>query len=97
MLANTWKGRPFRVLNVIDKYTRECLAMRVAHHLTTEDVQECLTALFCQQGVPEYVRSDHGPEFTAGRIRRWLNELGTGTLFIEPGSPWDLRWLHRII
>lgn len=94
LLASTDNGRPFRILNVIDEYSRECLATRVARHLTAEDVQDCLTELFCQQGVPEYVRSDNGPEFTAQKIRTWLNELGTGTLFIETGSPWDLRRLH---
>ena len=85
----THNGRPFRILNVIDEFTRECLAMRVARHLTVEDVQECLTELFCQRGVPEHLRSDNGPEFTAKKIRKWLNELGASTLFIEPGSPWE--------
>ncbi len=97
MLASTDNGRPFRILNVMDEYTRECLATRVARQLTAEDVQECLTELFCRHGVPEYVRSDNGPEFTSQKIRTWLNELGPSTLFIEPGSPWDLRWLHRIV
>ncbi len=69
MLACTHNGRPFRILNVIDEYSRECLATRVARHLTAEDVQDCLTELFCQQGVPEYVRSDNGPELTADRVR----------------------------
>ena len=89
MLACTHNGRPFRILNVIDEYTRECLAVRVARQLKAEDVQACLTELFCTHGVPKYVRSDNGPEFTADTIRTWLNELGTGTLFIEPGSPWE--------
>ena len=85
----TQNGRPFRILNVIDEYTRECLATRVARSLTVEDVQECLTELFCQRGVPAHLRSDNGPEFTAKAIRKWLNELGASTLFIDPGSPWE--------
>jgi len=85
----THNGRPFRILNVIDEYTRECLATRVARNLKVEDVQECLTELFCQRGVPLHLRSDNGPEFTARQIRRWLHELGASTLFIEPGSPWE--------
>ena len=85
----THNGRPFRILNVIDEYTRECLATRVARQLTVEDVQECLTTLFCQRGIPMHLRSDNGPEFTARKIRKWLNELGTSTLFIEPASPWE--------
>ena len=85
----THNGRPFRILNVIDEYTRQCLATRVARNLTEEDVQECLTELFCQHGVPAHLRSDNGPEFTAKKIRKWLNELGASTLYIEPGSPWE--------
>jgi len=89
MREQTHNGRPFRILNVIDEYTRECLATRVARQLTGEDVQECLTTLFCQRGIPMHLRSDNGPEFTAKKIRKWLNELGASTLFIEPGSPWE--------
>jgi putative transposase len=85
MLACTHNGRPFRILNVIDEYTREWLAVRVARQLEAEDVQACLTELFCTHGVPKYVRSDNGPEFTADTIRTWLNELGT--LSVEPGGP----------
>jgi putative transposase len=76
-------------LTVIDEFTRECLAIRVGRMLTAEDVQECLTELFCWRGIPEHTRSDNGPEFTCHRIRRWLGQLGAWTLFIEPGSPWE--------
>jgi putative transposase len=75
------------MLTVIDEYTRECLAIRVGRRLTAEDIQECLTELFCARGVPEHIRSGNGPEFTSCRIRRWPSVLGTRTLFIEPGSP----------
>lgn len=94
MREQTHNGRPFRILNVIDEYTRECLATRVARNLTGEDVQECLTQLFCQRGVPMHLRSDNGPEFTARKIRKWLNELGASTLFIEPGSPWENGYIE---
>jgi putative transposase len=89
MLACTPNGRPFRILNVIDEYTRERLAVRVARQLKADDVQDCMTELFCTHGVPKYVRSDNGPEFIADALRLWLNELGTRPLFIEPGSPWE--------
>ena len=94
MREQTHDGRPFRILNVIDEYTRECLASRVARKLTEEDVQECLTELFCQHGVPTHLRSDNGPEFTAKKMRKWLNELGAQTLFIEPGSPWENGYIE---
>ena len=89
MVDHTHDGRPFRMLNVLDEYSRECLAIRVRRNLTAEDVQECLTELFCQHGVPKHVRSDNGPEFIAERVRLWLGELGSQPLFIEPGSPWE--------
>ena len=90
----THNGRPLRMLTVIDEYTRECLAIRVGRRLTAEDVQECLTELFCARGVPEHIRSDSGPESASHRIRRWLSELGTRTLFIEPGSPWENGYIE---
>ncbi len=61
----THNGRAFRILNIIDECTRECLASHAARHIRHGDVQECLTELFCQRGVPAHLRSDNGPEFTA--------------------------------
>ena len=94
VMDTTDDGRPFRMLNVIDEYTRECLAIQVGRKLKAGDVQECLTELFCTRGVPEHLRSDNGSEFTARMIRTWLNELGTKTLFIEPGSPWENGYIE---
>ncbi len=85
----THNGRSFRLLTIIDEFTRECLAIRVARHLTSEDVLDVLTWLFALRGAPEHLRSDNGPEFVAKRVRRWLEALGVQTLFIEPGSPWE--------
>jgi len=48
-----------------------------------------LNDLFIHRGPPEYIRSDNGPEFTAHRVRDWLENVGVKTLFIEPGSPWE--------
>ncbi len=82
-------GRSFRILNVIDEYTRECLASVVKRTLIHDDVLLCLTALFCQHGVPAHLRSDNGSEFTATAVRLWLKRLDVAPLFIEPGSPWE--------
>lgn len=87
MLERTHGGLPFRILIVIDEYTRECLAVRVRRHLDHEDVQECLTELFCVRGVPVYLLSDNGPEFIANLLWEWLDKLNVKPLFIEPGSP----------
>ena len=85
----THEGRRFRMLTVIDEYSRECLAIKVGRSLKSIDVIETLADLFISKGQPDYIRSDNGPEFTAIILRDWLARLNTGTLFIEPGSPWE--------
>jgi len=89
MTARTTDGRAFRILNIIDEYTRQCLATLVKRHITSEDVIDQLFNLFIFRRIPEHIRSDNGPEFTAQAIRKWLNRLGVKTLFIEPGRPWE--------
>ncbi len=79
---------------IIDEYTRECLAMLVARHITSGDVIEQLYELFLLRGVPEHIRSDKGPEFTAKKVRDWLAGLGVKTLFIEPGSPLENGYIE---
>jgi putative transposase len=87
--ARTHDGRAFRMLTIVDEFTRECLAIDVARKLTSEDILERLSDLFIRRGVPDYVRSDNGPEFTAKRVKDWLERVEVKTLFIEPGSPWE--------
>ena len=87
MIARTSEGRAFRILNIIDEYTRECLAILVKRRITSEDVIDQLFQLIIFRGIPEHIRSDNGSEFTAKAVRGWLNRLGVKTLFIEPGSP----------
>jgi len=96
MVERTSNGRAFRILNIIDEYTRESLLTKVARSLKSEDVEECLAELFCQRGVPEYLRSDNGAEFTSKRIRNWLSNLGVTTMFIEPGSPWGNGYIESL-
>jgi len=85
----TSDGRALRMLTLIDEHTRECLAIDVARSLKSEDVLERLSDLFVRRGVPAYLRSDNGSEFTATKVRQWLERVGVKTLFIEPGSPWE--------
>ncbi len=87
--TRTHDGRCVRMLTVIDEHTRECLAIDVARTLKSDDVLERLAWLFVTRGVPEHIRSDNGPEFTARVVRKWLKRVGVKTLFIEPGSPWE--------
>ena len=89
MQDRTSDGPAFRMLMLIDEYSRECLAIDVARRLTSEDVLERLSDLFVRRGVPNHIRSDNGPEFTAKKVTEWLDRLNVKTLFIEPGSPWE--------
>jgi len=88
MVDRTADGRTFKILNIIDEFTRECLVSFVARKIKTQDVIDQLFSLFVLRGIPEHIRSDNGPEFTARSIRKWLSRLEVKTLFIEPGSPW---------
>jgi transposase InsO family protein len=85
----THDGRALKILTLIDEHTRECMALRVERQLCSEEVLEVLGEVFVQRGAPEYIRSDNGSEFTARAVRDWLGRVGVGTLFIEPGSPWE--------
>ena len=87
MHRRTHNGVPFRILNVIDEFTRECLTVHVGRRLTHQDVFSLLADLFVQRGVPFHIRSDNGSEFTAKKVRSWLARLKVKPLFIEPGSP----------
>jgi len=89
MMDRTHDGKAFRLLTILDEYTRECLAPVVERKLNSDDAMEALATLMIQRGAPEYLRSDNGPEFCSEAVRGWLGRLGEGTLFIEPGSPWE--------
>ena len=94
MSERTHDGRPFRILTVLDEFSRECLAIIAERKLQSDDVLSCLTELFVKHGPPEYIRSDNGSEFTAKVVRQWLKNLHVGTLFIEPGSPWENGYIE---
>jgi putative transposase len=90
----TTDGRKFRILNIIDEYSRECLCAKVERRLSSHDVIDVLFELFILRGIPEHIRSDNGSEFTAKAVRKWLGRLGVRTLFIEPGSPWENGYIE---
>ena len=82
-------GKALRMLNILDEYSRECLAVRIKRKLNSTDVIDTLTDLFILRGVPNYIRSDNGPEFVAEAVRKWIAAVGAQTAYIEPGSPWE--------
>ncbi len=85
----THDGRKYRTLNVVDEFTRECLAIRVARKLNSTDVIDVLSDLFVLRGVPGHIRSDNGPEFIAQAVQDWIKAVGAKTAYIAPGSPWE--------
>ena len=87
--CRTDDGRAFRTLNIIDEYSRECLAIRADRKLNSGNVIDALSDLFILRGVPSFIRSDNGPEFVAQAVQDWIKAVGAKTAYIEPGSPWE--------
>src|SRR5205814_1250507 len=85
----THDRRKIRLLNIIDEFTHECLAIRVSRRLKSIDVIDVLSDLFILRGVPGHVRSDNGPEFVAKAVQEWIGAVGAKTAYIAPGSPWE--------
>jgi len=90
----THDGRVYRMLNIMDEYSRECLSIKVKRKINSFDVIETLADLFLMHGPPMFIRSDNGPEFIAIRLRNWLSKLKVKTLYIEPGSPWENGYIE---
>ena len=90
----THDGCPLKLLTVIDEFERESLDILTRRKINSNDVIHCLADLFLIRGIPDYIRSENGPEFTANAVRDWLRRLGVKTLFIEPGSPWENGYIE---
>ncbi len=85
----THDGRAYRILNIIDEYTRESLVSLVQRRLNSQDVIHALADLFVKRGCPKFIRSDNGSEFVAKKLLSWFKLLDVSPLFIQPGSPWE--------
>lgn len=85
----TADGRPIKILNIIDEFSRECLCSYVARKINSQSVILVLAELFLQRGIPMFIRSDNGPEFIARKLMNWMDLLEVKPLFIHPGSPWE--------
>ncbi len=85
----TENGTRFRILTVLDEYTRQCLATHAAWSIRAVDTITVIEAAIERYGAPEHLRSDNGPEFIAYTIQDWLKERQIKTLYIKPGSPWE--------
>ena len=94
MEDRTHDGRKMRMLNVVDEFTRECLAIRVDRRLNSTSVIDVLSDLFILRGVPGHIRSDNGPEFIAKAVQAWIHAVGAKTAYITPGSPWENGYIE---
>ncbi len=90
----TERGRQLRMLCVLDEFTRESLAIEVQRSFTARQVLDVLGYLFAVRGAPEHLRSDNGPEFVAGSVRRWLDRACVKTLFVAKSSPWENGYIE---
>jgi putative transposase len=87
--TQTHDGRRIRLMRVIEEFRRKCLAIHVARRINAIGVIETLADAMLFDSLPTYIRSDNGPEMVAKVLREWLTGLGTGNLYIDPGSPWE--------
>jgi putative transposase len=85
----TQDGRPLKWFTLVDEYTRECLALEVNRRMTAQAVTRILARVISERGAPVHIRSDNGSEFIAKSIRSWMAGASIGTLYIEPGAPWE--------
>ena len=85
--SRTIKGRKIKILNIIDEYTRECMASHAAFRIRSEDVKSVLREVMVRKGTPEYLRSNNGNEFVANHLREWLSGMDVAPMYIAPGSP----------
>ena len=90
----TEDGKPIKILTLIDEFTRESLCIHVARSIKSADLIGLLVAVMLERGMPAHIRSDNGPEFVAKAVRDWLKSIGTETLFVEPGSPWENGYIE---
>ena len=90
--CQTDDGKVFRTLNILDEFSRECLAIKVDRKLNSANVIDALTDLFILRSSPAFICSDNGPELIAQAVRDWITAVGAKTAYIEPGSPWEIRY-----
>jgi len=90
----TERGRQIRILNIVDEFSRECLAIRAGRSITSQEVIEVLDYLSLKRGMAAYIRSDNGPEFIAKVVKEWITKHGARSIFINPGSPWENSYIE---
>ncbi len=90
----TADGRTLKLLNVVDEFTRESLAIGVDRSIDADAVVGMLDRIAATRGAPAFVRFDNGPEFIARAVADWCRFNDVATIFIDPGSPWQNAWIE---
>jgi putative transposase len=86
----TEDGRRLKWLPICDEFSRELVALEVERRMEAKDVIRILDQAVLARGcVPEFIRSDNGPEFIALAVQDWIARRGFATLYIQPGAPWQ--------
>lgn len=88
-------GRRFRLLNIIDDYNRESLAIEIDTSLPALRVIRALNQLIETRSKPKLIRVDNGPEFISDRLQQWCDDLGITLQFIQPGKPMQNGFVER--
>ena len=88
-------GRSYKMLTVLDEYTRQALCVEVKDKMNSDDVLEVMHRLLLKYGKPEFIRSDNGGEFVAEHLQEWLRKVGVTPIQIYPGSPWENGYNER--
>lgn len=96
LFDRTERGRQVKILAIVDEYTPERLCLHAAHSIVGEDLIGLLASIMIERGIPAYIRSDNGPEFASTAVREWLSSIGSSTLFIGPGSPWENAYIESL-
>jgi putative transposase len=90
----TVDGQAIKVCNILDECTRESLAGVVERSIDSDAVVRALEQLIPEHGAPAFLRMDSGPEMTAHALADWCERSGTDTVFIDPGAPWQNRFVE---
>ena len=94
MSDELFDGRRIRLLTIVDNFTRESLAIRVAASIRGQDVVDVLQRLKEQRRLPRTIRVDNGPEFTSKRLDQWAYLNGVELDFSRPGKPTDNAFIE---
>jgi len=93
--AKLSNGQSYKMLTVLDEYTRQAMCVAVKARMGSADVLEAIYPLLLKHGKPEYIRSDNGSEFIAKALQEWLTRVGIKPIQIYPGSPWENGYNER--